>query len=166
MQLSVLTNKQMFWVWAPKNNVYRRIFGNPQSHEVATAWEGFDVLGGYRNIPCCAPDPYRPLCRKMVYIGHIKTSNTWIKHCARKTKKQSRAICVIPATFYRHGYVVSIPVTQVAEMNQVKKKSCGIFIGIRMLRQSYLIFVFFFTLAKFLENKIYTEKCQFFALNL
>ena len=30
----------------------------------------------------------------------------------------------------------------------------------------YLIFVIFFTLAKFLENKIYTEKRQFFALNL
>ena len=29
-----------------------------------------------------------------------------------------------------------------------------------------LIFVIFFTLAKFLENKIYTEKRQFFALNL
>ena len=31
---------------------------------------------------------------------------------------------------------------------------------------TYLIFVIFFTRAKFLENKIYTEKCQFFALNL
>ena len=30
----------------------------------------------------------------------------------------------------------------------------------------YLIFVIFFTQAKFLENKIYTEKRQFFALNL
>ena len=30
----------------------------------------------------------------------------------------------------------------------------------------YLIFVIYFTLAKFLENKIYTEKRQFFALNL
>ena len=32
--------------------------------------------------------------------------------------------------------------------------------------EAYLIFVIFFTLAKFLENKIYTEKRQFFALNL
>ena len=32
--------------------------------------------------------------------------------------------------------------------------------------RAYLIFVIFFTLAKFLENKIYTEKRQFFALNL
>ena len=32
--------------------------------------------------------------------------------------------------------------------------------------QAYLIFVIFFTRAKFLENKIYTEKRQFFALNL
>ena len=32
--------------------------------------------------------------------------------------------------------------------------------------ETYLIFVIFFTLAKFLENKIYTEKRQFFALNL
>ena len=32
--------------------------------------------------------------------------------------------------------------------------------------EPYLIFVIFFTLAKFLENKIYTEKRQFFALNL
>ena len=31
---------------------------------------------------------------------------------------------------------------------------------------AYLIFVIFFTLAKFLENKIYTEKRQFCALNL
>ena len=31
---------------------------------------------------------------------------------------------------------------------------------------SYLLFVIFFTRAKFLENKIYTEKQQFFALNL
>ena len=31
---------------------------------------------------------------------------------------------------------------------------------------TYLIFVIFFTLAKFLENKIYTEKRKFFALNL
>ena len=30
----------------------------------------------------------------------------------------------------------------------------------------YLIFVIFFTRAKFLEKKIYTEKRQFFALNL
>ena len=30
----------------------------------------------------------------------------------------------------------------------------------------YLIFVIFFTRTKFLENKIYTEKRQFFALNL
>ena len=30
----------------------------------------------------------------------------------------------------------------------------------------YLIFVIFFTLSKFLENKIYTEKRQLFALNL
>ena len=32
--------------------------------------------------------------------------------------------------------------------------------------RTYLIFVIFFTWAKFLENKIYTEKRQFFALNL
>ena len=35
---------------------------------------------------------------------------------------------------------------------------------------AYLIFVIFFTRAKFFENKIYTEvytvNCQFFALNL
>ena len=31
---------------------------------------------------------------------------------------------------------------------------------------SYLIFVIFFTRLRFLENKIYTEKRQFFALNL
>ena len=33
-------------------------------------------------------------------------------------------------------------------------------------QKAYLIFVIFFTRAKFLENKIYTEKRQFFALNL
>ena len=31
---------------------------------------------------------------------------------------------------------------------------------------TYLIFVIFFTQAKFLENEIYTVNCQFFALNL
>ena len=31
---------------------------------------------------------------------------------------------------------------------------------------TYLIFVIFFTRAKFLDSKIYTEKRQFFALNL
>ena len=31
---------------------------------------------------------------------------------------------------------------------------------------AYLIFVIFFTQAKFVENKIYTEKRQFFTLNL
>ena len=35
-----------------------------------------------------------------------------------------------------------------------------------MCTLSYLIFVIFFTRAKFLENRIYTEKRQFFALNL
>ena len=37
--------------------------------------------------------------------------------------------------------------------------------GLRNLKV-YLIFVIFFTRAKFLENKIYTKKRQFFALNL
>ena len=32
--------------------------------------------------------------------------------------------------------------------------------------ETYLIFVIFFTRAKFLDTKIYTEKRQFFALNL
>ena len=45
-----------------------------------------------------------------------------------------------------------------------------VFFVISRIRDSklnaYLIFVIFFTLAKFLENKIYTEKRQFFALNL
>ena len=35
-----------------------------------------------------------------------------------------------------------------------------------LLPLAYLIFVIFFTLAKFLENKIYNEKRQFFALIL
>ena len=36
----------------------------------------------------------------------------------------------------------------------------------KMFHRTYLIFGIFFTGAKFLEDKIYTEKCQFFALNL
>ena len=32
--------------------------------------------------------------------------------------------------------------------------------------KTYLIIVIFFTLTKFLETKIYTEKRQFFALNM
>ena len=35
-----------------------------------------------------------------------------------------------------------------------------------LLCRSYLIIVIFFTLTQFLENKIYTQKRQFFALNL
>ena len=44
--------------------------------------------------------------------------------------------------------------------------SLDVEIAIGQYKDSYLIFVIFFTLAKFLENKIYTEKRQFFALNL
>ena len=40
---------------------------------------------------------------------------------------------------------------------QVRNKALG---------DAYMIFVIFFTRAKFLENKIYTEKRQFFVLNL
>ena len=36
----------------------------------------------------------------------------------------------------------------------------------RPVDTAYLIIVIFFTLTQFLENKIYTEKRQFFALNL
>ena len=39
-------------------------------------------------------------------------------------------------------------------------------IGIGMEIQAYLVFVIFFTRLKLLENIIYTEKRQFFALNL
>ena len=42
----------------------------------------------------------------------------------------------------------------------------SIFFSFMVSKSAYLIFVIFFTLAKFLENKIYTEKRQFFALNL
>ena len=38
--------------------------------------------------------------------------------------------------------------------------------NVNIIAQTYLIFVIFFTRAKFLENKTYTEKRQFFALNL
>ena len=41
-----------------------------------------------------------------------------------------------------------------------------IFTGMKINKKPYLIFVIFFTLAKFLENKIYIEKRHFFALNL
>ena len=49
------------------------------------------------------------------------------------------------------------------------KRNYSIFVAKIMIARSslaYLIFVIFFTRAKFLENKIYTEKRQFFALNL
>ena len=36
----------------------------------------------------------------------------------------------------------------------------------KKIEAAYLIFVIFFTRAKLLENKIYTEKHQFFVLNL
>ena len=44
--------------------------------------------------------------------------------------------------------------------------SSGAGASFSIYKDSYLIFVIFFTLVKFLENKIYTEKRQFFALNL
>ena len=54
--------------------------------------------------------------------------------------------------------------------NLIKEQSKGVIIGacVDALSGStpYLIFVIFFTLAKFLETKIYTEKRHFFALNL
>ena len=39
-------------------------------------------------------------------------------------------------------------------------------IKVRSEKNAYLIFVIFFTRTKFLENKIYTEKRQFFAINM
>ena len=58
----------------------------------------------------------------------------------------------------------------------VRTKNCAHIAGAVVLDQSthrissteqaYLIFVIFFTRANFLENKIYTEKRHFFALNL
>ena len=45
-------------------------------------------------------------------------------------------------------------------------ESENVFQSISTSPKSYLIFVIFFTRAKFLENEIYTEKRQFFALNL
>ena len=47
--------------------------------------------------------------------------------------------------------------------SQLQDKHEGI--GRGWALSSYLIFVIFFTRAKFLENKIYTKKRQFFALN-
>ena len=47
----------------------------------------------------------------------------------------------------------------------LQKPGCSEFVDYDHVN-AYLIFVIFFTLAKFLENKIYTEKHQFFALNL
>ena len=41
-----------------------------------------------------------------------------------------------------------------------------LFISYLSIHFPYLILVIIFTRAKFLENKIYTEKRQFFALNL
>ena len=52
-----------------------------------------------------------------------------------------------------------------SSMDDLVTDSCSSVMGI-----AYLIFVIFFTQAKFLENKIYTKiytvNCQFFALNL
>ena len=46
------------------------------------------------------------------------------------------------------------------------KSSSPKFLPITSKEQTYHIFVIFFTRAKFLENKIYTEERQLFALNL
>ena len=58
-------------------------------------------------------------------------------------------------SFFLHG--------KIFEEYNLKRQ---IFVKQKKSKQAYLIFVIFFTLAKFLENKIYTEKRQFFALNL
>ena len=47
-----------------------------------------------------------------------------------------------------------------------KDHHCSTYDAFSISEESYLIFVIFFTRAKFLENNIYTEKRQFFALNL
>ena len=51
----------------------------------------------------------------------------------------------------------------ISHENQIK----GVTISVRGSEENpYLIFVIFFTESKFLENKIYTQTRQFFALNL
>ena len=45
-------------------------------------------------------------------------------------------------------------------------QTVGVNARVFYLSKPYLIIVIFFTLTQFLENKIYTEKRQFFALNL
>ena len=59
----------------------------------------------------------------------------------------------------RHSYLAGNSKIEVEEWDSTPTY-------IIVLLRTYLIFVIFFTWAKFLENKIYTEKRQFFALNL
>ena len=60
-------------------------------------------------------------------------------------------------------YLAIIPPRICATISVIKKLQHNF---PKMRGGACLIFVIFFTLAKFLENKIYTEKRQFFALNL
>ena len=64
-----------------------------------------------------------------------------------------------------HGPTVWIFSASWIALDECRGYECDEMIS-RYMVESYLIFVIFFTLAKFLENKIYTEKRQFFALNL
>ena len=59
----------------------------------------------------------------------------------------------------RHSYLAGNSKIEVEEWDSTPTY-------IIVLLRTYLIFVIFFTWAKFLENKIYTEKRKFFALNL
>ena len=59
----------------------------------------------------------------------------------------------------RHSYLAGNSKIEVEEWDSTPTY-------IIVLLRTYLIFVIFFTWAKFLENKIYTEKRQFFVLNL
>merc|ERR1712163_92846 len=63
-------------------------------------------------------------------------------------------------------YAICKSITEYARVCQSMPEYARVCQSMQEYTRAYLIFVIFFTLAKFLENKIYTEKRQFFALNL
>ena len=80
---------------------------------------------------------------------------------------QPKEQIVIGEDFYISGQGGCMPMPHCPEPYfDVKVETKGL-LSIKMTWEwTYLIFVIFFTRAKFLENKIYTEKRQFFTLNL
>ena len=86
--------------------------------------------------------------------GYERALKTFEKHLDRIPKTNDAILQKAAHTFAQSALA---PLS-------IQKRKKGSIIPVQVF--PYLIFVIFFTQSNFLENKIYTEKRQFFALNL